>query len=99
MKSIYYRIRYGKPIVLVSGLPRSGTSMLMQMLEKGGLPIVSDQIRTPDEDNPKGYHELEREQGLDERSPRSGNQDYLFSPSGFASQSELSSHFHAPESG
>lgn len=65
MKSIYYRIRYGKPVVLVSGLPRSGTSMLMQMLEKGGLPIVSDQIRTPDEDNPKGYHELERVKELD----------------------------------
>lgn len=39
--------------------------MLMQMLEKGGMPIVSDQQRTPDEDNPKGYHELERVKDLD----------------------------------
>lgn len=39
--------------------------MLMQMLEKGGLSIVSDEQRTPDEDNPKGYHELERVKDLD----------------------------------
>lgn len=65
MKSFYYRIRYGKPIVLVSGLPRSGTSMLMQMLEKVEMPIVCDHFRTPDEDNPKGYLELERVKELD----------------------------------
>jgi len=71
MKSFYYRIRYGKPLVLVSGLPRSGTSMLMQMLESGGMPIVSDRIRTPDEDNPKGYHELERVKELDKTTNKS----------------------------
>ena len=71
MKTLYYRLRFGPPVVLVSGLPRSGTSMLMQMLEKGGMPIVSDQIRTPDEDNPKGYHELELVKELDKTTEKS----------------------------
>ena len=71
MKSLYYRLRYGRPVVLVSGLPRSGTSMLMQMLERGGMPIVTDKIRTPDEDNPKGYHELERVKELDKTKDKS----------------------------
>src|SRR5262245_65260749 len=71
MKSWYYRVRYGRPVVLVSGLPRSGTSMLMQMLEKGGMPIVTDKIRTPDEDNPKGYHEFERIKELDKSADKS----------------------------
>ena len=47
-------------IIIVSGLPRSGTSMMMQMLEAGGLPVLKDDIREPDEDNPKGYYEFER---------------------------------------
>ena len=76
MKSIYYRLRYGRPVVLVSGLPRSGTSMLMQMLEKGGMPIVTDKIRTPDEDNPKGYHEFERIKELDKTSDKSWLKSY-----------------------
>src|SRR5436853_7602745 len=76
MKSLYYRIRYGKPLVLVSGLPRSGTSMLMQMLEKGGMPIVTDQIRTPDEDNPKGYHEFERIKEIDKTTDKSWRKNY-----------------------
>jgi len=46
-------------IIIVSGLPRSGTSLMMQMLESGGVPIVTDHIRAPDEDNPKGYREFE----------------------------------------
>jgi hypothetical protein len=54
------RVRYGKPIVVVSGLPRSGTSMAMKMLEAGGLRVVTDGLRTADEDNPKGYYEDER---------------------------------------
>src|SRR5262245_18484100 len=70
MKSLYYRIKYGRPVVLVSGLPRSGTSMLMQMLERGGMPIVTDKIRGPDEDNPKGYHELERVKELDKTTDK-----------------------------
>lgn len=46
-------------ITVVSGLPRSGTSMLMQMLEAGGMPVLSDGARSPDPDNPKGYLEYE----------------------------------------
>ncbi len=47
-------------ITIVSGLPRSGTSMMMSMLEAGGLAALTDGIRTADEDNPKGYYEFER---------------------------------------
>ena len=47
-------------VVIVSGLPRSGTSMMMKMLEAGGLEVLTDQVRTADEDNPKGYYEFER---------------------------------------
>ncbi|MCF7804620.1 MAG: sulfotransferase [Candidatus Marinimicrobia bacterium] len=47
-------------ITIVSGLPRSGTSMMMKMLEAGGLEVVTDDIRKPDEDNPKGYYEFEQ---------------------------------------
>ncbi|HZW02724.1 MAG TPA: sulfotransferase [Anaerolineaceae bacterium] len=47
-------------VTVVSGLPRSGTSMLMKVLEAGGMPVLTDRIRTADEDNPKGYYEFER---------------------------------------
>lgn len=47
------------PVIVVSGLPRSGTSLMMQMLQVGGVPILSDGERTPDEDNPEGYLEWE----------------------------------------
>jgi hypothetical protein len=47
-------------ITIVSGLPRSGTSMMMKMLAAGGLEPLTDDIRTADEDNPKGYFEFER---------------------------------------
>ena len=47
------------PIVVVSGLPRSGTSMMMQILAEGGLSIVTDEFREADDDNPNGYFELE----------------------------------------
>ena len=47
-------------ITIVSGLPRSGTSMMMTMLAAGGLEPLTDNIRTADEDNPKGYFEFER---------------------------------------
>jgi hypothetical protein len=45
--------------------------MLMQMLQVGGMPIVTDKVRTPDDDNPKGYHELERTKELDKTSDKS----------------------------
>lgn len=44
---------------MVSGLPRSGTSMMMKMLAEGGVPIVTDEMRRADTDNPNGYFELE----------------------------------------
>jgi hypothetical protein len=45
-------------LIVVTGLPRSGTSMLMQMLAAGGLGVVSDGMRAADEDNPRGYLEF-----------------------------------------
>jgi predicted AlkP superfamily phosphohydrolase/phosphomutase/Flp pilus assembly protein TadD len=47
-------------VTIVSGLPRSGTSMMMQMLAGGGIAPFADGIRIPDEDNPRGYYESER---------------------------------------
>lgn len=46
-------------LVVVSGIPRSGTSLLMQMLDAGGMEILSDRKREPDRNNPKGYLEFE----------------------------------------
>jgi hypothetical protein len=54
-----------KFVTVVSGLPRSGTSMMMKMLEAGGIPPMTDEIRTADTDNPKGYYEFERVKQLD----------------------------------
>lgn len=48
-----------QPITVVSGLPRSGTSLMMQMIDRGGIAAVTDEIRTADRDNPKGYYEFE----------------------------------------
>ncbi|NUQ64823.1 MAG: sulfotransferase family protein [Pirellulales bacterium] len=44
-------------ITIVSGLPRSGTSLMMQMLQAGGMPLLVDDSRPPDQDNPRGYFE------------------------------------------
>jgi hypothetical protein len=46
-------------ITIVSGLPRSGTSLMMQMLAAGGMPLLTDLERKPDIDNPRGYCEWE----------------------------------------
>ena len=46
-------------VTIVSGLPRSGTSMMMKMLEAGGLDLLIDHIRGADDDNPNGYYEFE----------------------------------------
>lgn len=46
-----------RPVCVVSGLPRSGTSMAMALLQAGGMPIFSDGIRQADPDNPNGYFE------------------------------------------
>jgi len=63
MKNIFQTIRKPKTqsfVTVVSGLPRSGTSMMMKMLDAGGIPPMTDNIRTPDIENPKGYYEFER---------------------------------------
>ncbi len=65
------RRRYGEPIVVVSGLPRSGTSMMMKMLEAGGLTVMTDAIRQADIDNPKGYYEYERVKHLEKETDKS----------------------------
>ncbi len=49
-----------QPIIIVSGLPRSGTSMMMRILTAGDVPVITDGIRQADEDNPVGYFEFER---------------------------------------
>src|SRR4029079_9082802 len=46
-------------MIIVSGLPRSGTSLMMQMLDRGGIPALTDEIRAADPDNPRGYYEFE----------------------------------------
>jgi len=51
-------------ITIVSGLPRSGTSLIMQMLEKGGMEILTDNVRKADESNPRGYYEYEKMKSL-----------------------------------
>lgn len=63
--------RYGEPLIIVSGLPRSGTSMMMKMLDAAGIPIMTDAVRTADIDNPKGYFELERVKDLEKDPDRS----------------------------
>ena len=64
MKPIFKKILRTKErkdeIIIVSGLPRSGTSMMMQMLKAGGMSVVTDYIRKADEDNPRGYFEFEK---------------------------------------
>ena len=66
MKGIFKKLFGSKPVVtVVSGLPRSGTSMMMKMLEAGGIPPLTDKIRTADDDNPKGYYEFERVKQMD----------------------------------
>jgi hypothetical protein len=55
-------------VTIVSGLPRSGTSMMMRMLDVGGIPAVTDNIRTADIDNPLGYYEFERVKKIKEDS-------------------------------
>ena len=71
IREILRRRRYGEPVVVVSGLPRSGTSMMMKMLEAGGVPIMTDAVRTADVDNPKGYYEYERVKELEKETDKS----------------------------
>jgi len=59
MKSLLRRLTLGRPIIVVSGLPRSGTSMAMRMLDAGGVPIFTDGRRRADAHNPSGYFEAD----------------------------------------
>jgi len=61
----------GEPVVIVSGLPRSGTSMMMKMLQAGGMEIMTDGGRGADIDNPKGYFEYERTKDLEKETDKS----------------------------
>lgn len=63
-------------MVVVSGLPRSGTSMVMQMLGAGGLTCATDGIRAADEDNPRGYFEVERVRRLDKEGDKGWMREY-----------------------
>jgi hypothetical protein len=51
-------------ITVVSGLPRSGTSLMMQMLHAGGMPVLTDSLREPDANNPHGFLEYEKVKAL-----------------------------------
>jgi len=67
MAGFFKRLKKTKqPIIVVSGLPRSGTSMMMRMLEAAGIQPLTDHIRTADSDNLKGYYEFERVKKLKE---------------------------------
>ena len=68
---IYLRRKLGEPIIVVSGLPRSGTSVMMSMLAAGGVALLEDRVREPDVDNPEGYHEFEPTKQLLERPDKS----------------------------
>jgi hypothetical protein len=71
LSDLLRRRKYGKPVIVVSGLPRSGTSMMMKMLEAGGVSIMTDAIRQADVDNPKGYYEYERVKHLEKETDKS----------------------------
>jgi hypothetical protein len=75
LKNFIRKWKYGEEVVVVSGLPRSGTSMVMSMLEAGGLPILTDRVRQADEDNPRGYFEFEKVKELGETIDKSWVRD------------------------
>lgn len=71
LRRLLRRIRYGREIIVVSGLPRSGTSMMMRMLDAAGLPVLTDHRRGADANNPLGYLEYERVKRLAEEDDKS----------------------------
>jgi len=75
ISSFLRRRRYGEEVIVVSGLPRSGTSMMMKMLDATGLPIMTDHQRAADQDNPKGYFEYARVKDLAEETDKSWVRD------------------------
>jgi len=68
-----------EPVIIVSGLPRSGTSMMMKMLSEGGIEVLTDRLRAADEDNPEGYFEFEAVKGMPD-----GNAAWLYEAGGKA---------------
>ena len=72
LTTLFRKSNDAKAIIIVSGLPRSGTSMMMKMLESTGLDILTDNLRSADENNPKGYYEFERVKQL-----KQGDFDWL----------------------
>ena len=76
LKKSFMGIRLGEPVVIVSGLPRSGTSLMMRMLRSGGLKTAGDEIRKADDDNPHGYFELEKVKELDKSGDKAWLKDY-----------------------
>ena len=75
LNGFFRKQKYGEPVVVVSGLPRSGTSMMMKMLEAGGLAVQTDDLREADVDNPKGYYEDERVKDLEKMDDKSWIQE------------------------
>lgn len=72
IEKLIRKIKYrGRDVIVVSGLPRSGTSMMMKMLDAAGVPILTDNLRSADEDNPKGYYEFEPVKDLDKTEDKS----------------------------
>jgi predicted AlkP superfamily phosphohydrolase/phosphomutase len=65
------RLQFGPAIIVVTGLPRSGTSMVMRMLQAGGVAVTTDGERQADEDNPLGYFEVERVKRLAQEADKS----------------------------
>ena len=65
------RLQFGAPVIVVTGLPRSGTSMVMRMLQAGGVAVTTDGERQADEDNPLGYFEVERVKRLAQEADKS----------------------------
>ena len=63
--------KYGDNVIVVSGLPRSGTSMMMKILEAAALSIMTDHERAADEDNPNGYFEYARVKDLNDETDKS----------------------------
>lgn len=77
LKRLFRKNRSNQPIIVVSGLPRSGTSLMMMMMKSAGIPPVMDGERIADEDNPKGYYEFERVKKL-----KDGDFDWVFQARG-----------------
>jgi hypothetical protein len=72
LQNVFSKSKNSREIIIVSGLPRSGTSMMVKMLESAGLGILTDSLRKADDNNPKGYYEFERVKML-----KAGDFDWL----------------------